>query len=106
MIASPYVISPDLTIEQTIEVMKRHNISGLPVLENDQLVGIVTNRDIAFESDLSKSVAEIMSKDVVTTKIGTSYEEATKILHKHRIENFQLLLKMEKALPECSHLKI
>lgn len=105
MIASPYVISPDLTIEQTIEVMKRHNISGLPVLENDQLVGIVTNRDIAFESDLSKSVAEIMSKNVVTTKIGTSYEEATKILHKHRIEKLPVIAEDGKSLAGMFTLK-
>ena len=52
MITSPYVISPDLTISQTLELMKEYNVSGLPVLDNEKLVGIVTSRDVAFEANL------------------------------------------------------
>ena len=98
MITSPYVISPDLTISQTLELMKEYNVSGLPVLDNEKLVGIVTSRDVAFEANLSSPVSTIMTKEVVTTKIGTSYEDATKLLHKHRIEKLPVLGEDGKSL--------
>lgn len=98
MITNPYVISPDMTISETIAMMERLGVSGLPVIDKEKLVGIVTSRDIAFESNLNAPVSSIMTKDVVTTKIGTSYDEAVKVLHKHRIEKLPVIGEDGKSL--------
>ena len=90
-ITNPYVVSPSTTLNETVSIMRRHGISGLPVMDQGKIVGIVTNRDIAFETELAKPVANVMSKKVVTTKIGTSYEKAVEILHKHRIEKLPVI---------------
>ncbi|MCY4443360.1 MAG: IMP dehydrogenase [Proteobacteria bacterium] len=98
MIAHPVVIAPDVTIRQVKEIMLLHNISGLPVIDNKKLVGIVTGRDIAFASELDQPVTEVMTKKVVTAPVGTSYQEAVKILYRHRIEKLPVVTKDDKGL--------
>jgi IMP dehydrogenase len=87
MIANPITVRPDQPIAQAREIMERFHISGLPVTENETLVGILTNRDLRFEKRLDRLVSEVMTKDrLVTAKPGVSLEDAKEILHRHRIE--------------------
>jgi IMP dehydrogenase len=87
MIIDPIRIRPDQAVHEVLKLMEQYRISGLPVTRGDQLVGIVTNRDLRFETDLDKKVSEIMTKDnLVTVPEGISLEESKKMLHKHRIE--------------------
>jgi IMP dehydrogenase len=92
IIEDPVVISPDATLREAKEVMARHNISGLPVVVEDRkLVGIVTDRDLRFETDLDKPVREVMTKEVVTGRSSTTYEEAVTILRRHKIEKLPIV---------------
>ena len=87
MIVDPITIHPDLKIHAVLELMNRYRISGVPVVKGEQLVGIVTNRDLRFETDLDKPVSEVMTKEnLVTVPVGISLEASKKLLHKHRIE--------------------
>jgi len=95
MIVDPVVIGPDATLRDTLALMERHGISGIPVVENGgtggqmkgRLVGIVTNRDVRFASDPRTPVRELMtSRDLVTVRDGVDQEEAKRLLHQHRIE--------------------
>jgi IMP dehydrogenase len=87
MIVDPVTISPDITIRQALEIMTKYRISGLPVTRGTRLTGILTNRDLRFEKNLSLSVSSVMTKDnLVTVPVGTTLEEAEKILQEHRIE--------------------
>jgi len=87
MILNPVTMPPDKTIGDALEVMDRYKISGVPIVENSRLVGILTNRDIRFEEDLSKQIRESMTSDnLVTAPIGTTLQEAKIVLQKHRIE--------------------
>ncbi len=87
MIVDPVTISPDITIRQALEIMTKYRISGLPVTRGTRLTGILTNRDLRFEKNLSQLVGQVMTKDdLVTVPVGTTLEEAEKILQKHRIE--------------------
>jgi len=87
MIVDPVTISPDITIRQALEIMNKYRISGLPVTRGTRLTGILTNRDLRFEKDLSQLVGQVMTKDnLVTVPVGTTLEGAEKILQKHRIE--------------------
>lgn len=87
MIIDPVTIHPDETVRQVLDLMSRYRISGVPVTRGDQLVGIVTNRDLRFETDLDKKVSDVMTKDnLVTVSEGINLEESKKLLHKHRIE--------------------
>ena len=87
MIVDPVTISPERPVEDVLQVMTRYRISGVPVTDGDRLVGIVTNRDLRFETNLTRSVAEVMTKDnLVTVPEGISLEESKKLLHEHRIE--------------------
>jgi IMP dehydrogenase len=87
MIVDPVTISPDRPVEDVLAVMESYRISGVPVTEGDRLVGIVTNRDLRFETNLERPVAEVMTKDnLVTVPEGISLEESKKLLHEHRIE--------------------
>lgn len=87
MITNPITVRPDQPISQAREIMERFHISGLPVTENEILVGILTNRDLRFEKRLDRLVAEVMTKDrLITAKPGISLEDAKEILHRHRIE--------------------
>ena len=87
MIVDPLTIDPEGPIHEVLALMERYRISGVPVVKEKQLVGIVTNRDLRFETDLSKKVAEVMTKDnLVTVFEGITLEESKKLLHEHRIE--------------------
>ena len=88
MIVDPVTMQPEQSIREALEVMKRFKISGLPVTDqNGKLVGILTNRDLRFESNLDRPISELMTKDqLVTVAPGTTLEQAKMMLHKHRIE--------------------
>ncbi|MCR6653849.1 MAG: IMP dehydrogenase [Cellvibrionaceae bacterium] len=88
VVKDPITINSDATIKQLTALTRQHKISGVPVLENGELVGIVTGRDVRFEPNLNATVASIMTpKDkLVTVKEGASAEEIRSLLHKHRIE--------------------
>jgi IMP dehydrogenase len=87
MIVDPVTIQPDQRVAEVLTLMEQYRISGVPVVKGHQLVGIVTNRDLRFESDMDKKVSEVMTKDrLVTVTEGISLEESKKLLHKHRIE--------------------
>ena len=87
MIVDPVTISPDITLRQALEIMTKYRISGLPVTRGPRLTGILTNRDLRFEKDHSLPVSAVMTKEnLVTVSVGTTLEEAERILQKHRIE--------------------
>ena len=87
MIVDPVTIRPDQKISEVLELMEQYQISGVPVTEGEKLVGIVTNRDLRFETDLTRKVSEVMTKEnLVTVSEGISLEESKKLLQKHRIE--------------------
>ncbi|MCZ2156940.1 MAG: IMP dehydrogenase [Bryobacterales bacterium] len=87
MIVDPVTIEPDKKISDALEVMKRFRISGVPVVRNNRLVGILTNRDLRFESRYHLPISDVMTKEnLITVPVGTTLEEAEVILHKHRIE--------------------
>jgi IMP dehydrogenase len=87
MIVDPVTIHPDQPVHQVLELMSKYRISGVPVTKGDQLVGIVTNRDLRFETDMDKKISEVMTKEnLVTVPEGIGLEESKKMLHKHRIE--------------------
>ncbi|HKW57413.1 MAG TPA: IMP dehydrogenase [Candidatus Acidoferrum sp.] len=87
MIVDPVTISPDITLRQALEIMTKYRISGLPVTRGTRLTGILTNRDLRFETNHSQLVSSVMTKDnLVTVPVGTTLEEAERILQRHRIE--------------------
>ncbi len=87
MIIDPITVRPDQAVREVLKLMEQYRISGLPVTEGERLVGIVTNRDLRFETDLEKRVSEVMTKeDLVTVPEGITLEECKKMLNKHRIE--------------------
>ena len=87
MIVDPVTISPDITLRQALEIMTKYRISGLPVTRGTRLAGILTNRDLRFEKNHLQLVSAVMTKEsLVTVPVGTTLEEAEKILQKHRIE--------------------
>ncbi|MGD9016953.1 MAG: IMP dehydrogenase [Desulfobacterales bacterium] len=87
MIVDPVTIHPEQKVQEVLDIMARYRISGLPVVRNEQLVGIVTNRDLRFETDMEKTVSQVMTKDkLITVSEGISLEESKKLLHEHRIE--------------------
>ncbi|CAB1078602.1 Inosine-5'-monophosphate dehydrogenase (EC / CBS domain [Olavius algarvensis Delta 1 endosymbiont] len=87
MIVDPVTIHPDQKINEVIALMEEYRISGVPVTKGDQLVGIVTNRDLRFETNLDKRVAEVMTHEkLITVPEGINLDESKKLLHRHRIE--------------------
>jgi len=87
MIVDPITVNPDVPISEIQTIMSKYRISGIPVTEGDKLVGIVTNRDLRFETDLGKLAREVMtSENLVTVPEKCSLEESKVMLHKHRIE--------------------
>ncbi len=87
MIVDPVTIRPDQQVHEVLRLMKDYRISGVPVTKGDKLVGIVTNRDLRFETDLDKTVSDVMTKDtLITVSEGISLEDSKKLLHRHRIE--------------------
>ncbi|HEX9637798.1 MAG TPA: IMP dehydrogenase [Acidobacteriota bacterium] len=88
MIVDPITLAPDDKIERALEVMRRYRISGVPITDGDgRLLGILTNRDLRFETNLTQPIAARMTKEnLVTVPVGTDLERAKQILHQHRIE--------------------
>ncbi len=87
MIVDPIVISPDQQLKDALDLMARYRISGIPVTRGRKLVGIITNRDLRFETNVEQKVADVMTKDnLVTVDEGISLEESKKVLHRHKIE--------------------
>ena len=93
VVRDPVIISPNATIRELIEITQAHKISGVPVVENDLLVGIVTGRDLRFEDRFDALVSSIMTpkERLVTAKEGSTLEEVKSLLHKHRIEKVLLV---------------
>ena len=87
MIVDPITIDPEKPVHEVLKLMEKYRISGVPVIKSDQLVGIVTNRDLRFETELDKKVSEVMTREnLITVSEGITLEESKKLLHKHRIE--------------------
>lgn len=91
MVTNPVTVSPEDTLGDVRAIMEREKFSGFPVVENNTLVGIVTGRDIRFDTHMARPVREIMTRQVVTTPKGTPPEEAVRILHEHRIEKLPVI---------------
>ncbi len=87
MIVDPVTVEPEQMIQDALEVMKKYKISGVPVTRHGKLVGILTNRDLRFESRLDVPIAEVMTREnLITVPVGTTLDEAERILHQHRVE--------------------
>jgi len=88
MIVDPITIEPEQKVREALELMNRYRISGVPVVKNRLLVGILTNRDLRFETDLDQPVANVMTRENLVTVSSShiSLEESKKLLHRHRIE--------------------
>ena len=93
MIVEPMTLRPDAVVSEALELMERYHISGVPVTDDDGLlVGILTNRDLRFERDVSQPVSALMtSRDLVTAPVGTTLSEAERLLHRHRIEKLPII---------------
>lgn len=92
IIVDPIYLSPDSTLSDADELMSRYKISGVPITVEGKLVGIITNRDMRFETDLSQPISDIMTKEgLITAPENTSLETAKKILQEHRIEKLPLV---------------
>jgi len=86
MILGPVTARPSQSLRSALEVMREHDISGVPIVEGDRPVGILTARDIRFEQNLDQPVSALMTKELVTVPPGVGVDEAKRLLHKHRIE--------------------
>jgi IMP dehydrogenase len=91
MISDPVTVSPEQRIGDALAIMQRHHISGLPVVAEGRLVGILTSRDLRFERRLDKSVREVMTQNVITANPSITLEAAKEILQRHRIEKLPLV---------------
>ena len=92
MINNPVSLSPDKTLRDALKLMHQYHISGIPIVEGQKLVGILTNRDIRFETKLNQPISRVMtSENLVTAPLGTKIEKAEAILQKHRIEKLPIV---------------
>ena len=92
VITDPFFLEPENLVKDAVALMEKYRISGVPVTKNGKLVGILTNRDLRFESNFEQPIANVMTKDrLVTAPVGTSLEEAKKILGKYRIEKLPIV---------------
>ncbi|MEW5745593.1 MAG: IMP dehydrogenase [Nitrospirota bacterium] len=92
MIVDPITIAPDALIAEALELMERYRISGVPVTTKGKLVGILTNRDMRFETNFSRKVSDIMTKErLITAPVGTTLEKAKKLLHEYKIEKLPIV---------------
>lgn len=114
VVKDPITISQDMTVRDVLNLIRQHRISGLPVVDQSRVVGIVTNRDVRFESNLDQPVRNIMTpkQRLVTVKEGASGEEAMRLMHEHRLErvlvvneNFELkgLITVKDILKSSEH---
>jgi IMP dehydrogenase len=87
MIVDPVTMSPDARVSEALEVMRQFKISGVPITQNGKLVGILTNRDLRFETRFDIPISKVMTREnLITVPVGTTLEDAEQILHKHRVE--------------------
>jgi IMP dehydrogenase len=87
MIVDPVTMSPDAKVSEALDVMRQYKISGVPITKNGKLVGILTNRDLRFETRFDIPISKVMTKEnLITVAVGTTLEDAEKILHEHRVE--------------------
>jgi IMP dehydrogenase len=87
MIVDPVTMSPDAKVSDALEVMRKYKISGVPITKNGKLVGILTNRDLRFETRFDIPIDKVMTKNnLITVAVGTTLEQAEEILHEHRVE--------------------
>jgi len=92
MVVDPITMAPDQKLYEALQVMEKYRISGVPVTKNGKLVGILTNRDLRFETKLDLKIADVMTKEkLITVPVGTTLEEAKEILHRHRIEKLPVV---------------
>ena len=92
VITDPFFLAPDNSVREAVALMERYKISGVPITKSGKLVGILTNRDLRFESNYDQPIDNVMTKEhLVTAPVGTSLEEAQKILGKHRIEKLPIV---------------
>ena len=91
IVLEPYTIAPDRSLHEALAVMEREQISGLPVVEGERLVGILTNRDVRQQRDLDRPVADRMTREVVTATEGVDVEEARALMLDHRIERLPIV---------------
>ncbi|OHE60328.1 MAG: IMP dehydrogenase [Thermodesulfovibrio sp. RBG_19FT_COMBO_42_12] len=92
MILDPITISKNAPISDALSLMEKYRISGVPVTEQGKLIGILTNRDLRFETQLSKKVCDVMTKEnLITSTVGTTLDKAQRILHKYKIEKLPIV---------------
>ncbi len=92
MITDPITVSPDAPISEAMALMERYRISGVPATVNGKLIGILTNRDLRFETKINKKVSEVMTKErLITAGVGTTLDEAKGLLHKYKIEKLPIV---------------
>ncbi len=92
VIIDPFFLSPEHRISDALALMERYRISGVPITEGSRLVGILTNRDLRFETDYSRKIGEVMTREnLVTAPVGTTLDEAQKILARHKIEKLPIV---------------
>ena len=86
IVKDPICIDPNLTVKELFQIKQKRKISGFPVVDNGKLVGIITNRDLRFETNMDQPVKNIMTKELVTVLEGSGVNEARELMHKHRLE--------------------
>jgi len=87
VVKDPITITPDMTVRSVLNLTRQHKISGLPVVQGKQVVGIITNRDLRFETRFDLPIHSVMTKEnLITVPVGTTLEQAQEILHRHRVE--------------------
>ncbi|MDD3880358.1 MAG: IMP dehydrogenase, partial [Syntrophomonas sp.] len=92
IITDPFYLSPENTIRDALDIMEHYHISGVPITEGSRLVGIITNRDIRFETDFTQLIKNVMtSEGLVTAPVGTSMDQAMDLLRKYKIEKLPLV---------------
>lgn len=92
MILDPITLTPDRTVRDAVELMAKYRVSGIPIVNEDKLVGILTNRDLRFEPNLDLEVRDLMTNgSLITAPVGTTFEEAERILQKHKIEKLPVV---------------
>ena len=104
VVKDPITVAPQMTVRQVLEITRAKRISGLPVIDGGKVVGIVTNRDLRFETQLDQTIAKIMTpkERLVTVKEGAGRDEALALLHKHRLERVLPFVDSVIYLPDAS----
>jgi IMP dehydrogenase len=91
IVKNPLCVEPNLTVKDLLKLKEVNKISGFPVIENGKLVGIITNRDLRFETNLDQPIKNIMSTQLVTVKEGSSIEQVRQLMHEHRLERVLII---------------